>query len=100
MEKTKKNKQNTPIQNTISIEEQYKKKSLHQHILDLPDTYIGSVQNDLLNIYVYDDDENKIIKKDRYITLGLYKIFDEVLVNASDNTVRDKNCNKIMVDIN
>lgn len=86
--------------NTVSIEEQYKKKSLHQHILDLPDTYIGSVQNDLMNIYVYDDDENKIIKKDRHITLGLYKIFDEVLVNASDNTVRDKKCNKIMVDIN
>jgi DNA topoisomerase-2 len=98
---SKKNDKNKAItSNSISIEEQYKKKSLHQHILDLPDTYIGSVQNDLMNIYVYDDDENKIIKKDRHVTLGLYKIFDEVLVNASDNTVRDKKCNKIMVDIN
>ena len=95
----KNGKNDTLSNNTVSIEEQYKKKSLHQHILDLPDTYIGSVQNDLMNIYVYDEDENKIIKKDRYITLGLYKIFDEILVNASDNTVRDKKCNKIMVDI-
>lgn len=88
------------INNNPSIEEQFKKKSLHQHILDLPDTYIGSVQNDLMNIYVYNENENKIIKKDKYITLGLYKIFDEILVNASDNTVRDIKCNKIMVDIN
>jgi len=92
---TKETKTNIP-----TIEEQFKKKSLHQHILDLPDTYIGSVQNDLMNIYVYDDEENRIIKKDKYITLGLYKIFDEVLVNASDHTVRDKKCNKIMVYIN
>ena len=48
---------------TPTIEEQFKKKSLHQHILDLPDTYIGSVQNDLINIYTYVDEENKIIKK-------------------------------------
>ena len=85
---------------TPTIEEQFKKKSLHQHILDLPDTYIGSVQNDLINIYTYVDEENKIIKKDKQITLGLYKIFDEILVNASDNTVRDKKCNKIEVNIN
>lgn len=85
--------------NKPSIEEQYKKKSLHQHILDLPDTYIGSVQNDLINIYTYDEEENRIIKKDQHITLGLYKIFDEILVNASDNTVKDKKCNKIEVNI-
>jgi len=84
---------------TPTIEEQYKKKTLHQHILDLPDTYIGSVQNDLINIYTFDEEENKIIKKDTHITLGLYKIFDEILVNASDNTVRDKKCNKIEVNI-
>ena len=83
-----------------TVEELYKKKSLHQHILDLPDTYIGSVQSDLLNIYVYDEDENKIIKKDKNIVLGLYKIFDEILVNAADNTVRDLKCNQIKVNIN
>lgn len=83
-----------------TIEEQFKKKTLHQHILDLPDTYIGSVQNDLINLYTFDEEENKIVKKDIHITLGLYKIFDEILVNASDNTVRDKKCNKIEVNIN
>ena len=59
-----------------SIEEQYKRKSLHQHMLDLPDTYIGSVEKDNISIYVYDDDENRIIKKEKQIVLELYKIFE------------------------
>ena len=84
----------------ISIEEQFKKKSLHQHILDLPDSYIGPVQSDLINTYVYDQNENRIVKKDVYIVLGLYKIYDEILVNSADNTIRDpKKCNKIGVNI-
>jgi DNA topoisomerase-2 len=84
-----------------SIEEQYKKKSLHEHILDLPDSYIGSIQTDKINLYVYDDHEDRIICKEQEIVLGLYKIFDEILVNAADNTVRDKKCNiiKCYVDI-
>ena len=100
---TKKNVKinNDTTNNSKSIEEQYKKKSLHQHILDLPDTYIGSIEHDLIkNLYVYDEDEGRIVKKDKYVVLGLYKIFDEILVNAADNTVRDSKCNKIMVDIN
>jgi hypothetical protein len=48
---SKKNVKNNTTTNSISIEEQFKKKSQHQHILDIPDTYIGSVQNDLMNIY-------------------------------------------------
>ena len=87
---------------TPSIEEQYKKKTHHEHILDpnTADSYIGSIHNDLMSIYVYDEQENKIVKKDKYITLGLYKIFDEILVNGADNTVMDKKCNKIEVNIN
>jgi len=88
--------------NNPTIEEQFKKKTHHEHILDptTADSYIGSIHNDLIGIYVYDDEENKIVKKDKHIILGLYKIFDEILVNAADNTVRDKKCNKIEVNIN
>ena len=84
----------------LSIEEIYKKKTLHQHILALPDTYIGPCHVDTLNLYVYDEEEEKIVKKNKEIVLGLYKIFDEILVNAADNTVRDAKCNKIEVTIN
>ena len=89
------------ISNNPTIEEQFKKKTHHEHILDptTADSYIGSIHNDLMSIYIYDDEENKIVKKDKYIVLGLYKIFDEILVNAADNTVRDKKCNKIEINI-
>ena len=92
---TTKKKEDAP-----TIEEQFKKKSLHQHILDLPDTYIGSVQCDTLDLYSYNDDDNLITRNIKSIVLGLYKIFDEILVNAADNTVRDKKCNIIKVNIN
>ena len=36
-----------------SIEEKYKKKSHHEHILDLPDTYIGSIDIDNKDMWVY-----------------------------------------------
>jgi DNA topoisomerase-2 len=83
-----------------TIETQFKKKSLHQHILDLPDTYIGSVQKDHLDVYIYDDNLKQIIKKNCEVVLGLYKIFDEIIVNASDHTVRDDKCDMISVRIN
>lgn len=99
-----KNESKKGIKGTTSrptIEEQFKKKTHHEHILDpnTADSYIGSIHNDEMEIYVYDDDENKIVKRKKHITLGLYKIFDEILVNAADNTVRDKKCNKIEVNI-
>ncbi len=83
----------------LTVEEQYKKKTLHQHILDRPGMYIGSIRSDKVNMYVYNDESNGIIRKDINVVLGLYKIFDEILVNAADNTVRDIKCNRIDVNI-
>lgn len=44
--------------------------------------------------------ENKMEYKSVEITPGLYKIFDEILVNASDNSVRVPNMTEIKVEIN
>ena len=89
------NKNNKP-----KIKDLVKAKTLHQMVLDEPDTYIGSVQLDNKDLYIYDKDLNKIIfKKDCEVVMGLYKIFDEILVNALDNTVRDKRCDVIKVKI-
>lgn len=85
---------------TTSIEDMYKMKSHHEHILTLPDTYIGSVEQDTLEAYVYDNSIDKIIKKNITYVPGLYKIYDEIIVNARDRTVIDKTCNMISVNIN
>ena len=103
-EKQKKNitiKEEVSMQDVqLSVEEQYKKKTLHQHILDRPGMYIGPIKSDKINMYIYCDEINGIIRKDINIVLGLYKIFDEILVNAADHTTRDKGkCNRIDVYI-
>lgn len=82
-----------------TIEEIYQKKTHHEHILHSPDTYIGSVEKDLANLWVYDDDTNKMEKKDIEFVPGLYKIFDEILVNTRDQTIRCSNCKTIKVNI-
>jgi len=71
-----------------SVEEIFQKKTQYEHIIDVPDTYIGSIENTELETWIYDEDNEKIIFKNIKYIPGLYKIFDEVLVNAIDQHVR------------
>lgn len=76
---------------TASLSDQYQKKNEREHILDAPDTYIGSVEQSEKNAYVMNDDCSQIILVDTtQIVDGLFKIFDEVLVNARDHATRMK----------
>ena len=59
-----------------------------QHILDNPDTYIGSVESIENPMWIFDDETNKIIEKNIEIIPGLYKLFDEGIVNCRDHVVR------------
>ena len=71
-----------------SLAKQYQRKTDKQHILDNPDTYIGSVENVDANLWVYDDNENKMTHKTIEYIPGLYKLFDEGIVNARDHVIR------------
>jgi len=73
-----------------TVEEIYQKKEQLEHVLDLPDTYVGSVEPTELTAWVFENDLNKMVKRDITITPALYKIFDEVMVNAYDQYVRLK----------
>jgi DNA topoisomerase-2 len=64
----------------------YQKKSDKQHILDNPDTYIGSVEQVESNEFIFS--ENSISKKQILSNPGLYKLFDEGIVNCRDHVVR------------
>lgn len=76
---------------TKTIEERYKKKSQLEHILDRPDSYIGSIEMTNMDEPMWIcDDNGQFIKKSLKIVPGLYKIFDEILVNAGDQWVRLK----------
>jgi DNA topoisomerase-2 len=49
-------------------------------------------------MWVFDEDIGMQLRDISYVP-GLYKIFDEVLVNAADNKQRDKNMTCIRIDI-
>ena len=69
-----------------TLAKQYQRKTDKQHILDNPDTYIGSVENVDSNMWVYEDGKIKF-KSIEYIP-GLYKLFDEGVVNCRDHVIR------------
>ena len=66
----------------------YQKHTHHQHILELPDTYVGSTQTNEETRWVYDVSSTKMVWRKLNFNPGLYKIFDEILVNARDEYVR------------
>jgi len=71
-----------------ALSKQYQRKTDKQHILDNPDTYIGSVENVDSSMWVFDDASNKIMLKDIEYNPGLYKLFDEGIVNCRDHVIR------------
>lgn len=82
-----------------SIERIYQKKSQLEHILLRPDTYIGSVEPVCELMWVYDREKECMIQREIKYVPGLYKIFDEILVNAADNKQRDPKMDTIKIEI-
>jgi DNA topoisomerase-2 len=78
-----------------SVEETFVKKTQLEHIIDIPDTYIGSIEKTDIDTWVYDESVDKIVFKNIKYIPGLFKIFDEVLVNAIDQHVRTENDEKV-----
>lgn len=75
--------------NNKTASEQYQKLTLLQHVLKRPDTYIGSIEKTEQTMWVFNKETNLMeYRKISYVP-GLYKIFDEILVNAADNKQRD-----------
>jgi len=68
----------------------YIKMDPREHILKLPDTYIGSVEKAEIELWIFDKEQQKMVKKIISVVPGFYKIFDEILVNAHDQHSRLK----------
>lgn len=84
----------------LSVERIYQKKTQLEHILLRPDSYIGSVEPVTQQMWVYDQDVGMNCRDVTFVP-GLYKIFDEILVNAADNKQRDESmsCIKVNIDV-
>lgn len=66
----------------------YVKLNPREHVLTRPGMYIGSLEPDATNTWIYSN--NEMQKKNIQYVSGLYKIFDEILVNVLDHIVRIK----------
>jgi DNA topoisomerase-2 len=81
-----------------SIEETYQKKSQLEHVLHRPGMYIGDIDPITAERWILID--SKMSKKLITYSPGLYKIFDEILTNATDHSQRDNSLKKIEVTVN
>ena len=64
-------------------------KTEKQQILDNPDTFIGSVLcSEHENIYVYDEQSKRMKEQKLEYIAGLFKLFDEGIVNCRDHAIR------------
>jgi len=70
--------------------DQYKKHTHREHILELPDTYVGSTETHEEVRWVFDAASNKMAHRKLPFNPGFYKIFDEIIVNARDALIRSQ----------
>ena len=77
---------------TQDLATQYQQKTDKQHILDNPDTYIGSVENIDATLWTTSQgsevEGTQLSLRTIDYNPGLYKLFDEGIVNARDHVIR------------
>jgi DNA topoisomerase-2 len=61
----------------LELSNKYQQKTDKGHILDNPDTYIGSIEQVDENLWILSEDDTKIIQKNIKYIPGLFKLFDE-----------------------
>ena len=86
-----------------TIEQRYKKLSQREHVLMRPATYIGSISTELKKSFIVEDIDNidniNIISKIIKFNPGFVKIFDEIITNASDHSIRTGKVKYIKVNV-
>ena len=86
--------------------EEYEEKDLRTHIYETTDTYAGSDQIINGNLSIMKGDSKKIETTDVSFIPVIYKMFDEIIVNARDQRERLKDrkdavqLSEIKIDIN
>lgn len=79
--------------------ETYQKLTQLEHIIKRPDTYIGSVEKTEQQMWVFNKETSLMEYRAVTFVPGLYKIFDEILVNAADNKQRDGTMTYMKINI-
>jgi DNA topoisomerase-2 len=72
----------------IELSNKYQQKTDKEHILSNPDTYIGSIEEIESPLYILNETGDKIVEKTIKYIPGLFKLFDEGIVNCRDHVIR------------
>lgn len=81
----------------MTMAPKYEKKTLHESILLRPDSYVGQVKPELCDTWVHEG--SCFVKKRLLVCPALNKVFDEILVNALDQSSLNKEVTKISIDV-
>lgn len=68
----------------------YKKFTHEQHVLELPDTYIGDTEQNTIHTWYYNEEDSRMQEGDLTYIPGEYKLYDEIIVNSLDQYTRLK----------
>eukprot|EP00927_Polykrikos_kofoidii_P065325 TRINITY_DN6109_c0_g1_i1.p1 TRINITY_DN6109_c0_g1~~TRINITY_DN6109_c0_g1_i1.p1 ORF type:complete len:2348 (-),score=532.90 TRINITY_DN6109_c0_g1_i1:289-6285(-) len=96
-----------------SVEQTYQKKTQLEHILLRPDSYVGSMERQQQDQWVLGEvpavdasghegvsaPTRRMVRKKIEFIPALYKVFDEIIVNAADHLIRDQSMDTIRVNI-
>ena len=74
----------------MAANQKYQKFTHHEHVLKLPDTYVGSTEKTTEEIWYFDKTSGRMKKGNVSFVPGEFKIFDEIVVNAIDQYTRTR----------
>ena len=70
------------------ISKKYVKMDQQEHVLHRPGMYIGSIEKDPTDVWLVNDEGDRMEKRKIDYIPGLFKIYDEIVANAIDHSIR------------
>ena len=76
----------------MPLKQEYNKLTHEEHVLKLPDTYIGDTEINTIQSWYFSEDSKKMTNDELNYIPGEYKLFDELIVNSLDQYIRLSEC--------
>ena len=82
-----------------SIEDTYKKYTQIEHVMARPGMYVGEIATITSEQWILNKEKDKLISKFVKWNPGIYKLFDEIITNAADESQRNSLLKNIKISI-
>jgi DNA topoisomerase-2 len=82
-----------------SIEDTYKKYTQIEHVLARPGMYVGEIATITSEQWILNEEKDKLFSKYVKWNPGIYKLFDEIVTNAADESQRNNLLKNIKISI-